>query len=182
MRGRWEVSDLQWSFLEPILRPQQRPDGKGRPPADTRAVLNGVLWILGTGCAVAGVAEQVSSVPDLPSAISAMGAFGGAGKGIAEVGGTATRRGPLEPGGSMYLPVPGKKFSSLNKWRPLLHDLGLHQFALLGLKLQQPQDPLGQLGSPGRLASPVGVDASGPLAWLGFPGHSDASSGRSSDD
>ncbi len=49
MRGRWEVSDQQWSLLEPILRPQQRPDGKGRPPADSRAVLNGVLWILGTG-------------------------------------------------------------------------------------------------------------------------------------
>ena len=25
------------------------PDGLGRPPADTRAVLNGVLWILRTG-------------------------------------------------------------------------------------------------------------------------------------
>ena len=49
MRGRWEVSDQQWSLLEPILRPQQRPDGKGRPPTDSRAVLNGVLWILGTG-------------------------------------------------------------------------------------------------------------------------------------
>ena len=49
MQGRWEVSDEQWSLLEPILRPKVRPDGKGRPPADTRAVLNGVLWILGTG-------------------------------------------------------------------------------------------------------------------------------------
>ena len=49
MQGRWEVSDEPWGLLEPILRPQLRPDGKGRPPADTRAVLNGVLWILGTG-------------------------------------------------------------------------------------------------------------------------------------
>jgi transposase len=49
MPGRWEVSEEQWSLPEPILRPQQRPDGKGRPPADTRSVLNGVLWILGTG-------------------------------------------------------------------------------------------------------------------------------------
>ena len=49
MPGRWEVSEEQWSLLEPILRPQRRADGKGRPPADTRSVLNGVLWILGTG-------------------------------------------------------------------------------------------------------------------------------------
>ncbi len=49
MHGRWEVSDEQWALLEPILRPQRRPDGKGRPPKDPRTVLNGVLWILGTG-------------------------------------------------------------------------------------------------------------------------------------
>ena len=49
MHGRWEVSDEQWALLEPILRPKRRPDGKGRPPKDPRAVLNGVLWILGTG-------------------------------------------------------------------------------------------------------------------------------------
>ena len=49
MRGRWEVSDSQCEILSPILEPKPRADGKGRPPADTRAVLNGVLWILGTG-------------------------------------------------------------------------------------------------------------------------------------
>ena len=49
MHGRWEVSDEQWALLEPILRSMRRPDGKGRPPKDPRTVLNGVLWILGTG-------------------------------------------------------------------------------------------------------------------------------------
>ena len=49
MPGRWELSDAQWALLEPILRSKRRPDGKGRPPKDPRAVLNGVLWILGTG-------------------------------------------------------------------------------------------------------------------------------------
>jgi transposase len=34
--------------LESLLRFRQRPDGQGRPPQDTRAVLNGVLWILHT--------------------------------------------------------------------------------------------------------------------------------------
>jgi len=45
----WEVSDAQWVVLEPILQPARRKDGRGRPWQDTRAVLNGVLWVLGTG-------------------------------------------------------------------------------------------------------------------------------------
>ena len=49
MRGRGEVSTEEWVVLEPLLRFRQRPDGRGRPPQDTRAVLNGVLWILRTG-------------------------------------------------------------------------------------------------------------------------------------
>ena len=49
MRGRWELSDSQWELIEPLLRPQRRTDGRGRPWQDTRAVLNGILWVLGTG-------------------------------------------------------------------------------------------------------------------------------------
>src|SRR5215469_14002347 len=49
MRGRWEPSDAQWKLIEPTLRPQRRADGRGRPWQDTRAVLNGILWVLGTG-------------------------------------------------------------------------------------------------------------------------------------
>jgi len=49
MRGRWELSDAQWKLIEPILRPQRRTDGRGRPWQDTRTVLNGILWVLGTG-------------------------------------------------------------------------------------------------------------------------------------
>ena len=49
MRGRWELSYAQWKLIEPILRPQRRADGRGRPWQDTRAVLNGILWVLGTG-------------------------------------------------------------------------------------------------------------------------------------
>jgi len=49
MRGRWEFSDAQWQLIEPILRPQRRSDGRGRPWQDMRAVLNGILWVLGTG-------------------------------------------------------------------------------------------------------------------------------------
>jgi transposase len=35
--------------LETILQPILRKDGRGRPWRDTCAVLNGVLWVLGTG-------------------------------------------------------------------------------------------------------------------------------------
>jgi transposase len=49
MAGRWEVTDEQWELLEPVLRPARRQDNRGRPWYETRAVLNGVLWVLGTG-------------------------------------------------------------------------------------------------------------------------------------
>ncbi len=49
MRGRWELSDAEWELIEPILRPKRRADGRGRPWQDTRAVLDGVPWMLGTG-------------------------------------------------------------------------------------------------------------------------------------
>src|SRR5271165_6594339 len=49
MRGRWDLTDEQWEVVEPVLRPQRRADKRGRPWHDTRAVLHGVLWVLGTG-------------------------------------------------------------------------------------------------------------------------------------
>ena len=44
-----DLTDAQWAILEPVFRPKRRSDGRGRPWRDTRAVLNGVLWILRTG-------------------------------------------------------------------------------------------------------------------------------------
>ena len=49
MTGRWELTDEQWAVVERVLRPQRREDNRGRPWHDTRAVLNGVFWVLGTG-------------------------------------------------------------------------------------------------------------------------------------
>jgi len=49
MGGRWELTDEQWELVEPVLRPARRADNRGRPWQDTRAVLHGVLWVLGTG-------------------------------------------------------------------------------------------------------------------------------------
>jgi transposase len=43
---RHEVSDQEWELLKELLPPRKRP---GRPPADARKMLNGMLWILNTG-------------------------------------------------------------------------------------------------------------------------------------
>ncbi len=44
-----DLTDVQWAVLEPKFRPRRRPDGRGRPWTDPRAVMNGVLWVLRTG-------------------------------------------------------------------------------------------------------------------------------------
>ena len=44
-----DLTEAQWKKLKPLLAPKRRPDGRGRPWRDTRAVLNGVLWVLRTG-------------------------------------------------------------------------------------------------------------------------------------
>jgi transposase len=44
-----DLSNAQWRVLEPLLQEYVREDGRERPWKDTRAVLNGVLWILRTG-------------------------------------------------------------------------------------------------------------------------------------
>ena len=49
MAGRWVLTDEQWEIVEPLLRPARRGDNRGRPWHDTRAVLHGVFWILGSG-------------------------------------------------------------------------------------------------------------------------------------
>ena len=45
-----DLKDEQWAVIEPI-RPKlpRRSDGRGRPWKETRAVFNGILWILRTG-------------------------------------------------------------------------------------------------------------------------------------
>jgi transposase len=45
-----DLTDEQWGLLEPLLPPlPRRSDGRGRPWKDSRAVINGILWVLRTG-------------------------------------------------------------------------------------------------------------------------------------
>src|SRR5437764_2932774 len=41
------LTDAQFAFLKPFL---PRPKQMGRPPADLRAVLNAILYLVRTGC------------------------------------------------------------------------------------------------------------------------------------
>ncbi len=43
---RHEFSDEEWNHIKDIL---PAPKFRGRPPSDTRMVLNGILWIMRTG-------------------------------------------------------------------------------------------------------------------------------------
>jgi transposase len=50
MARREELTDEQWAIIQPLIpEPPRRPDGRGRPWRDARAVLNGILWILRSG-------------------------------------------------------------------------------------------------------------------------------------
>jgi transposase len=47
-----DLTDAQWASLEPYFAsPPPRRDRRGRPWTDARQVLNGVLYVLRTGCA-----------------------------------------------------------------------------------------------------------------------------------
>jgi transposase len=44
-----DLTEAQWQVLKPLLTPKRRPDGRGPPWRDARAVFNGILWVLRTG-------------------------------------------------------------------------------------------------------------------------------------
>jgi transposase len=48
-----EITDEQWERVSQLLLQENRKlnDGRGRPLADTRSVLNGVLWVMYSGAA-----------------------------------------------------------------------------------------------------------------------------------
>jgi transposase len=46
--GTTELTDEQWQRLQPLLPPHR--ERRGRPRADDRKTLNGILYVLRTGC------------------------------------------------------------------------------------------------------------------------------------
>ena len=54
-----DLTDEQWEILEPFLPvPPRRDDGRGRPWKESRAVLNGILWVLRTGAPWADLPDR----------------------------------------------------------------------------------------------------------------------------
>jgi len=47
--SRHELTDEQWAIIAPLIPPQK--PGPGRKRADNRKALNGILYVLKTGCA-----------------------------------------------------------------------------------------------------------------------------------
>lgn len=57
-----DLTDQQWKVIEPWMpSPLRRPDGRGRPWKETRAVLDGILWILKTGARWQDLPERYPS-------------------------------------------------------------------------------------------------------------------------
>ncbi len=54
-----ELTDEQWHRLEPLLPPPRK--GRGRPRADDRKTLNGILYVLRTGCRWQDVPREYGS-------------------------------------------------------------------------------------------------------------------------
>lgn len=60
MRRRPFLTDVHWSRLEPLL---PKLSSNGRPWADNRAVLEGILWVLRTGARWRDVPDDLPSGP-----------------------------------------------------------------------------------------------------------------------
>ena len=53
------MTDEQWAVIEPLIPKKQ--SNRGRPRADDRTILNGVLYVLKTGCAWADLPREYGS-------------------------------------------------------------------------------------------------------------------------
>ena len=54
-----DLTDDQWREIGPMIpEPKRRTDGRGRPWKDNREVLNGVLYVVRTGTAWAGLPKS----------------------------------------------------------------------------------------------------------------------------
>ncbi len=50
LRTIWRIPDDLWAELEPLLPPEKPPGTPGRPVVPFRHVIDGILYVLRTGC------------------------------------------------------------------------------------------------------------------------------------
>jgi transposase len=58
--SRGDLTEVEWRILRELLPVERKPGkrGRGRPPADNRNVINGILWRLRTGAPWRDVPEK----------------------------------------------------------------------------------------------------------------------------
>lgn len=54
----WEIPDELWAKIEPILPPDKPAGSRGRPALPNRQVLNGILFVLRSGCQWKGLQKE----------------------------------------------------------------------------------------------------------------------------
>jgi transposase len=60
--GRYELSDVQWKWIEGLL--PGRVDTVGRTATDNRVFVNGVLWVLRSGARCHDLPERYGKVQE----------------------------------------------------------------------------------------------------------------------
>ena len=58
MIGRFDLTDWEWSIIEPLLPGCAGKKARGRPRKDDRRVLNGIFFILRTGASWRDLPER----------------------------------------------------------------------------------------------------------------------------
>ena len=61
----WRVPDELWERVEPLLPRYRKSKAGGRPRADSRQVLDGILYVLRTGCQWKAVPQEFGSASTL---------------------------------------------------------------------------------------------------------------------
>lgn len=57
----WRLPDELWTKLQPLLPPEKTPGTPGRPAVPFRKVLDGILYVLRTGCQWKAVPKEYGS-------------------------------------------------------------------------------------------------------------------------
>ncbi len=61
LRTIWRIPDDLWDELQPLLPPEKPPRTPGRPFVSFRQVLDGILYILRTGCQWKALPQEYGS-------------------------------------------------------------------------------------------------------------------------
>ncbi len=72
-----DLSDRQWQLLEPLI-PPEKPRGKRRS-VDLREIVNGIFYLLHTGCTLAIATSRSSALADCIDILLSLAASGGLG-------------------------------------------------------------------------------------------------------